>query len=77
MPATQSEHDALEEQFEYHRPTDIQLARIASVREAAKNLGRAMLNCVPPGPDRSAAIRKVREAMMTANAGIVLGPEQF
>lgn len=77
MAATQSELDQLEQQFTYQRPTELQVARMQSLRVAALNLSRTMLNCVPPGADRSAAIRKVRESVMTANAGIVLGPEQF
>ena len=64
-------------QFDYHAPTDLQIARITSLRMAAKNLALTIEHVVPPGPDKSAAIRKLREALMTANAGVVLGPEAW
>lgn len=77
MPNVDNETEKLLEQFDHHAPTQLQLARIGSLRVAAKNMALTILNTVPPGADRSAAFRKVREALMTANAGIVLGPEQF
>lgn len=57
---------------EYHKPTEDMVARITNVREAAGQLiDEIKLNC-PKCADSSAAIRKVREALMTANASIVL-----
>lgn len=41
------------------------------VNEAANFLAREILTMVPAGADQQAAIRKVREAAMTANKGIV------
>ena len=38
--------------------------------EIIKELATAILNNVPPSADQSTAIRLVREAVMTANAGI-------
>lgn len=74
----ESKPDQVLDSFELLRePTPLQRSRLQSLQAAAMNLGLAIQNCVPPGADRSAAMRKVREAMMTASAGIVLGPEQF
>jgi len=63
--------ERVEEWFTYHRPDENQVNRMMVVRACAKVLAQAILTCCPPGPDQSAAIRKVREAVMTANAGIV------
>lgn len=43
------------------------------IREAAKYFAKVIVSNVPAGSDRTAAIRKLREAVMTANAGISLG----
>ncbi len=56
----------------YHAPDEIAIERINKIREATKNLIVAIAENCPAGPDRTAAIRKTREAMMTANASIVV-----
>lgn len=61
-----------EELTTYHKPMVGELAAIAAIREAAQDFLVAIVIRCPPGPDRSAAIRLVREAMMTANAAIVV-----
>ncbi len=63
----------------YHKPTDLQVAQIGEIREGTKALILAIVKYCPSGPDRSAAIRKAREAMMTANAAIMvpLGATKF
>lgn len=62
----------IERVFTYHAPDQLQLVCIERVRQAAKDLAWAIESNVPEGADRSAALRLVREASMTANAGIVL-----
>jgi hypothetical protein len=64
--------DELEHQFTYHSPNADQVARMQQIREKALVLARAIQHLVPAGADSSAAIRKLRECVMTANAGIVL-----
>lgn len=56
----------------YHAPRDIQVENITNVRNAAKGFILAIVRNCPAGPDRTAAIRKARESMMTANAAIVV-----
>lgn len=64
---TQAEIDSW---FVYHKPDETQIAQYLVLREKAKELAKAiMLNC-PQSADRTVAIRKVREAVMTANASI-------
>lgn len=58
--------------IQYHAPTEAMVSAIGVVRMSATDMIRAILENVPDCADRTAAIRKVREAMMTANAAIVL-----
>ena len=60
----------LENWFSYHAPKGDQLERYAKIRAAAKVFAQVLVDTCPVGPDLSAAIRKVREATMTANASI-------
>ena len=69
--------DAIEELFTYHQPTEAQKGLYLDIREAGKNLARVIDASCPPGPDRTAAIRKLREAVMTANACIATGNAQY
>lgn len=63
----------LEHIFQYHAPGGEQLAQYGRLREAAKRFAIAIVQNSPAGADQSAAIRHVREAVMTANAAIALG----
>ena len=65
--------DDLRHLFTYHAPTEGQVPLYERLRAAALVFARAIEESVPAGPDRTAAIRKVREAVMTANAGIATG----
>ena len=62
----------VDEVINYHRPTDEQLSRVQDVRNATTALIQVILMSTPECGDRQAAIRHAREAMMTANAAIVL-----
>ena len=62
----------LREVFSYQEPSDGQVERMQHIRAAAADLADAILKDAPTCPDQTAAIRKVREAAMTANAAIVL-----
>lgn len=69
MPVTKANVDDV---FTYHAPNEDQLKRLQAVREKAKELAHAMLDNVPPCADQQAAMRLLREAVMTANAAIAL-----
>jgi hypothetical protein len=63
----------LEELFTYHPPeNDEQLWAYASIRQWGLSLAKIICQHTPKGSDQSAAVRKVREAVMTANAAIAL-----
>lgn len=63
----------LDNLFTHHPPKGDQIERYKLLRDQAKAFAEAIDDNVPDGPDKSAAIRKVREAVMTANAGIACG----
>lgn len=59
--------------FSHHPPKGDQVERYNTLREAGKAFAVVVLETTPAGPDQSVAIRKVREAVMTANAAIAIG----
>lgn len=67
MPVTE---DDLENWFTYHAPTADQLPRYEAIRAAGKAFAAVILANAPSSADQTVAIRKVREAVMTANAAI-------
>jgi hypothetical protein len=58
--------------FTYHPPTAAQRLDYEAIRKAAMDFSLVLLSRVPDCADRSAAIRHVREAVMSANAAIAL-----
>ncbi|HLJ87760.1 MAG TPA: hypothetical protein VKZ53_13120 [Candidatus Angelobacter sp.] len=62
----------LETIFQYHSPREDQLPKYSAIREAAKQFAKVVLENTPKCADQTAAIRKIRESMMTANAAIAL-----
>jgi len=69
-PLTESE--VLAELFRYHPPTIENLLKFAAINQAAKNFAEVIFQNCPPSADRSAAIRLIRDARMTANAAVAL-----
>lgn len=62
----------LDDVFAYHAPDDEAKLHHEAIRDAAKAFATVIKNHTPVCADQSAAIRLVREAMMTANAAIAL-----
>ncbi len=62
----------IEEIFTYHKPEPDQIPKYEALRAAAKTFAQALVENVPSCADRSAAIRHLRECVMTANAAIAL-----
>ncbi len=56
--------------FSYHAPNDGQLAQYMAIRSAARKFAQALADNAPDCADRTVAIRKVREAVMNANAAV-------
>ena len=64
--------EKIEDVFTYHAPDAQDLQNYQNIRESAKKLVEVIIMSAPASADRTAAIRKVREAVMTANAAIAL-----
>lgn len=62
----------LEEIFRYHAPEPGQPEKYEAIRAAAKTFAQVIVDNTPSCADQTAAIRKLREAVMTANAAIAL-----
>jgi hypothetical protein len=62
----------LDDIFSYHAPTGEQPAQYEAIRAAAKVFAKVLVANTPPSADQTAAIRKLRESVMTANAAIAL-----
>jgi len=60
----------LENWFTYHAPTGEQQSKYLLIRATALDFARILVNNTPAGPDQSAAIRQLRECVMTANQAI-------
>ena len=66
--------EMLDNWFSYHAPKcTSQIDKYTIIREAGKKFAHAIRGNTPPSADQTAAIRKVREAVMTANAAIACG----
>ena len=64
--------DELSNIFTYHAPFGDQVDRYKAIRDAGYVLATTIHQATPSCPDQTAAIRKVREAVMTANAAIAI-----
>jgi hypothetical protein len=68
----QALREQIEHVFTYHAPTDEQRQRYQAIRDKAKELAFVILTNTPRSSDQSAAMRKLRESVMMANASIAL-----
>jgi hypothetical protein len=66
-------NETLENWFTYHAPKGNQVERYQRIRDAGLVFARIVLWNTLPGEDQAAALRKIREAVMTANAAIACG----
>ena len=64
--------EIVEQLFTYHSPDPGMVERMQEIREIARLLAKAILRNSPSCADRTAAIRLLRESVMTVNAAIVL-----
>lgn len=64
--------EKIEREFTYHSPFGTQPERYVKLREKAKELALLIVELTPVCADQTAAIRKLRECIMTANAAIAI-----
>ncbi len=62
----------LDDVFTYHAPEPDQIPKYEALRSAAKQFAEVIVANTPACADQSAALRLVREAVMTANASVAL-----
>ncbi len=67
--------DDLKNWFTYHAPNEAQLEHYHAIRDAAFDFAAVILAHTLSGADQTSALRKIREAVMTANASIACGGE--
>lgn len=72
----QEQERELDNLFSYHKPFGDQPERCEAIRAGARELARVILQNTPKSADQSAAIRKLREAVMTANAAIAINEQR-
>jgi hypothetical protein len=65
--------DTVRDMFEYHPWNAEQVEHGSYVRQVLADAVVIIIAHVPPGPDRSAAIRKIRDARMDCNSAITHG----
>lgn len=63
----------IDDAFEYHQWTPEMVECGTLVRQALAHAVKVLVANVPAGPDRTVAIRKIREARMDANSAITHG----
>jgi hypothetical protein len=73
MPKTIKEQ--IDQIFTYHSPVGDQPQRYETIRTAAREFAHILVDNTPPSADQTAAIRLLRECVMTANASIALENE--
>ena len=67
---TQGINEIIDDMFEYHKWDDLQVEAGKRVRTALANAVKTIIAEVPPSPDRTTAIRKLREARMDCNSAL-------
>lgn len=64
--------EQLQDLFRYHSPEPGDPERYQKIRDAGYILAKVIVDNTPSCADQSVAIRKVREAVATANAAVAL-----
>jgi hypothetical protein len=62
--------EAIHDQYEYHKWDEEKVTKGKRVREALEMAAVVVMENVPPSPDRTVALRKLREARMDCNSAI-------
>ena len=67
----EKELDPIDDLFSYYTPTAEMLEHIEAIRAALTQAGHVIHEHCPPGPDRTAAMRKLKEVQTTAGTAIL------
>lgn len=63
-------HSNVVDWFNYHAPDDVQTSHFEKIRQACTITARVILEETPVCADQQAALRKLKDAMMTANSAV-------
>lgn len=69
-PPSMLDLENLDNWFSYHSPTPEQTQRYNLIRNAAKQFASVIMENTPKSADQTAALRKLREVVMSANLTI-------
>lgn len=72
---TEAEQADLDNWFTYHPPGPEQVPAFEALRDAGHVFAETIMALVPASPDRTVAVRHVREAVMNANAALACYPK--
>jgi hypothetical protein len=61
--------------FEYLKPTDTQQSDMQTARDMGRAYADCLDNMIPDGPDKTYALRKLREVAMWVNVAITRNPD--
>lgn len=67
------QRNKIENWFEYHQSNAGNIQKYMMIRQGAKVLAKIIFENTPTCADHTAALRKLREVVMTANASIACG----
>jgi hypothetical protein len=62
--------EEMENWFQYHAPTPEQLVAYGAIRRAARQFADVLNHFAPASADKTAAMRKIREATMACNMAV-------
>ena len=68
----QIDDQTVDEAFSYHVPLKGEPERFEAIRSAAKSFAKTLLDYCPQSRERSVALTHLQEAVMMANASVVL-----
>jgi hypothetical protein len=70
MPDSKFTPEVLQDIFTYHAPTPEQQVKYVNIRDGAYRFAIDLIANTPASADQTAAIRLLREAVMTANQAV-------
>lgn len=70
MPLTPDDERELARYFDYHTPDPADRPKYEAITASARAMAETIFAVCPPGADRDAALLRLREARMMANAAV-------
>lgn len=70
MPLTPDDERELARCFDYHTPDPADRPKYEAITASARAMAETICAVCPPGADRDAALLRLREARMMANAAV-------